>query len=214
MTTDDKSELPDPEVVEAETTAVELTDAEETPAEETPAEETPAEAITEPEAPKSRFSVAGAIAFGLLPIVALLLGAAAGYLKWEDSSRRDADRARTESVQAAKDSTVALLSYKPDTVEKDLGAARDRLTGSFLDAYTQLVNTVVIPGAKEKKISAVAAVPAAASVSAKPDHAVVLLFVDQTVVVGTDAPTQTASSVRVTMEKVHDHWLISGFDPI
>ncbi|OYN80282.1 hypothetical protein [Mycolicibacterium sphagni] len=209
MTTDDKSELPDPEVVEAETTAVELTDAE-----ETPAEETPAEAITEPEAPKSRFSVAGAIAFGLLPIVALLLGAAAGYLKWEDSSRRDADRARTESVQAAKDSTVALLSYKPDTVEKDLGAARDRLTGSFLDAYTQLVNTVVIPGAKEKKISAVAAVPAAASVSAKPDHAVVLLFVDQTVVVGTDAPTQTASSVRVTMEKVHDHWLISGFDPI
>lgn len=209
MTTDDKSDSPDPEVVDAETTAVELTDAE-----ETPAEETPAEAISEPEAPKSRFSVAGAIAFGLLPIVALLLGAAAGYLKWEDSSRRDADRARTESVQAAKDATVALLSYKPDTVEKDLGAARDRLTGSFLDAYTQLVNTVVIPGAKEKKISAVAAVPAAASVSAKPDHAVVLLFVDQTVVVGTDAPTQTASSVRVTMEKVHDHWLISGFDPI
>jgi Mce-associated membrane protein len=209
VTTDDKSDSPDPEVVDAETTAVELTDAE-----ETPAEETPAEAISEPEAPKSRFSVAGAIAFGLLPIVALLLGAAAGYLKWEDSSRRDADRARTESVQAAKDATVALLSYKPDTVEKDLGAARDRLTGSFLDAYTQLVNTVVIPGAKEKKISAVAAVPAAASVSAKPDHAVVLLFVDQTVVVGTDAPTQTASSVRVTMEKVHDHWLISGFDPI
>jgi len=28
-------------------------------------------------------------------------------------------------VAAAKDSTVALLSYKPDTVEKDLGAARD-----------------------------------------------------------------------------------------
>ena len=99
------------------------------------------------------------MAFGLLPILALLLGAGAGYLKWEDSSRRDADRARTESVQVAKDSTVALLSYKAETVEKDLGAARDRLTGSFLDAYTQLVNNVVIPGAKEKKISAVAQVP-------------------------------------------------------
>jgi Mce-associated membrane protein len=204
VTTDDAK--PDPEVIEAETTAVELTDSD---------AETDAAAPAAPEAaPKKRFSVAGAVAFGVLPIVALLLAAGAGYLRWADSSRRDADTARTESVQAAKDSTVALLSYKPDTVEKDLGAARDRLTGSFLDAYTQLINSVVIPGAKEKKISALAAVPAAASVSAKPDHAVVLLFVDQTVVVGTDAPTNTASSVRVTLEKVKDRWLISGFDPI
>jgi Mce-associated membrane protein len=196
VTTDDKSDspdLPDPEV------------------DQTPAEETTAA----PEAaPKRRFSLAAAVAFGLLPILALLLAATAGYLKWEDSSRRDADGARIESVQAAKDSTVALLSYKPDTVEKDLGAARDRLTGGFLDAYTQLVNGVVIPGAKEKKISALAQVPAAASVSAKHDHAVVLLFVNQTVVVGTDAPTNTASSVRVTLDKVGDRWLISGFDPI
>jgi Mce-associated membrane protein len=200
VTTDD--DKPDPDVIEAETTAVELTDTE---------SETPAAAEV---APKKQFSFARAVAFGVLPVVALLLAAAAGYLRWEDSSRRDANTARTESVQAAKDSTVALLSYKPDTAEKDLGAARDRLTGSFLDAYTQLINNVVIPGAKEKKISALAAVPAAASVSAKPDHAVVLLFVDQTVVVGTDAPTNTASSVRVTLEKIHDHWLISGFDPI
>ena len=154
------------------------------------------------------------LAFGVLPVVALLLGAGAGFLRWEDSSRRDADKARIESVQAARDSTVALLSYKPETVDKDLGSARERLTGAFLDAYTQLVNTVVIPGAKEKKISAVAQVPAAASVSAKPDHAVVLVFVDQTVVVGSDAPTNTASSVRITMDKVGDRWLISAFEPI
>lgn len=203
MTTDD--DKPDPEVIEEETTAVELTDAEDA------AGETPAAAEA---APKTGFSFARAVAFGVLPIIALLLAAAAGYLRWEDSSRRDAATAANESVQAAKDSTVALLSYKPETVEKDLGAARDRLTGSFLDAYTQLINNVVIPGAKEKKISALAAVPAAASVSAKSDHAVVLLFVDQTVVVGADAPTNTASSVRVTLEKIKDRWLISGFDPI
>nr|WP_246224591.1 hypothetical protein [Mycolicibacterium anyangense] len=165
-------------------------------------------------APKKRFDAARLVAFVILPVLALLFGAAAGYLKWEDSSRRDADQAAVAAVAAAKDSTIALLSYKPDTVDKDLGAARDRLTGSFLDAYTQLVNNVVIPGAKEKKISAQASVPAAASVSAKPDHAVVLLFVDQTVVVGADAPTNTASSVRVTLDKVGERWLISGFDPI
>ena len=70
------------------------------------------------------------------------------------------------SLQAAKDSTIAMLSYKPDTVEQQLGAARDLLTGDFRDSYTSLTHDVVIPGAKEKQISAVATVPAAASVSA------------------------------------------------
>ncbi|EUA23488.1 hypothetical protein I553_5098 [Mycobacterium xenopi 4042] len=40
------------------------------------------------------------------------------------------------------------------------------------------------------------------------------MFVDQTVTVGNDAPTDTASTVRVTLDKVGGHWLISGFDPI
>jgi len=177
----------------------------------------PGIAADEPEvepAPKTGLNWSRAVAFVILPVIAMLLGAAAGFLKWEDSSRRDAETARNQSVVAAKESTVALLSYKPDTVEKDLTAARDRLTGNFLDAYTQLVNTVVIPGAKEKKISALATVPAAAPVSAKTDHAVVLLFVDQTVTVGADAPTNTTSSVRVTLDKVGGRWLISAFDPI
>lgn len=73
---------------------------------------------------------------------------------------------------------------------------------------------MVIPGAKEKNIAAVASVPAAASVSASPTEAVALLFVNQTVTVGQDPPTDTASSVRVTLEKVDDRWLISEFDPV
>jgi Mce-associated membrane protein len=73
---------------------------------------------------------------------------------------------------------------------------------------------VVIPGAKQKQISAVATVAAVASASAEPNHAVVLVFVNQTVAVGQDAPTDTASSVRVTLDKVGDRWLISKFDPV
>ncbi|MGH3633547.1 MAG: hypothetical protein ACRDTS_05505 [Mycobacterium sp.] len=154
------------------------------------------------------------LAYGILPAMALVLGLAAGFLKWEDFSVRDADTARREASQAARDSTIALLSYRPETVEHDLGAARDRLTGQFRDSYTQLTTDVVIPGAKQKQISAAASVPATASVSATADHAVVLLFVNQTVVVGSSAPTDTASSVRVTLDKVGDRWLISGFDPV
>jgi Mce-associated membrane protein len=168
----------------------------------------------EPEKPKRKIQWARVVAFGVLPAIALLLALGAGYLKWMDNSVRNDESARDESIRAAKDSTIALLSYKPETVEQQLHAARDLLTGDFRDSYTSLTNDVVIPGAKQKQISAVATVPAAASVSANPRHAVVLVFVNQTVIVGQDAPTDTASSVRVTMDKVGDRWLIAKFDPV
>ena len=154
------------------------------------------------------------VAFALLPALALLLALGAAFLKFQDSAVRDGNIAREQSVEFAKQSTIALLSYKPDTVEQQLNDAKGRLTGEFRDQYTSLINDVVIPGAKEKKISAVAEVPEAASVSADPGRAVVLVFVNQTVTVGDGAPTATASSVRITLDKVGDRWLISQFDPV
>lgn len=185
-------------------------------AESTEAAETAVAADTAQAVPQPKRSVdwKRVVAYGVLPGLALVLALAAGFLKWQDNSVRDGDTARAESVQVAKDSTIALLSYKPDTVEQQLNAARDLLTGDFQQAYTSLTHDVVIPGAKQKQISAVATVPAAASVSADPNKAVVLVFVNQTVVVGSDAPTDTASSVRVTLEKHGDRWLISKFDPV
>jgi Mce-associated membrane protein len=154
------------------------------------------------------------LAFGILPAIALILGLAVGYAKWLDSSLRSGYLARAESVRTATESTITMLSYKSDTVDKDLTAARDRLTGSFRDAYTQLTRDVVIPGSKQQKISAVATVPAAASVSATQNHAVVLVFVDQTTTFGDGPPTNTASSVRVTLDRVGDRWMISDFTPV
>lgn len=152
--------------------------------------------------------------YAVLPALVLILTAGAGYLKWQDGSARSAQAAATESTQAATDSTIAMLSYAPDNVDKELPAVGDRLTGKFREEYTSLINDVVIPGAKQQKISAVAKVPAAASVSATSQHAVVLVFIDQTIAIGDGAPTDNASSVRVTLDKVHDRWLISQFEPI
>lgn len=154
------------------------------------------------------------IAFGLLPAAALFLAGGAGYLKWQDTSVRTSQIASIEAVAAAKDATTAMLSYQAGSVDADLAAASDRMTGSFKDSYTQLTNDIVIPGAKQRGISAVATVPAAASVSARGSHAVVLVFVNQTVNVGAEPPSATASSVRVTLDKIGDRWLISGFDPV
>jgi Mce-associated membrane protein len=59
---------------------------------------------------RRRISWSRVLAYGALPALALLLAMAAGYLKWQDSSARDAQLARTESVRAATDSTIAMLS--------------------------------------------------------------------------------------------------------
>ena len=172
--------------------------------------------ILEPAPTNTKLRICGTwlLAYGLLPGLALLLAVGAAYLKDQVGLASESGIARIESVAAATESTIALLSYKPETAEKDLEAARDRTTGTFTESYTQLTHDVVIPGAMQKHISAVAKVPAAASVLATPNHAVALVFIDQTVVMGTDEPTDTASSVRVTLDKIGGRWLISGFDPV
>ncbi|MGO9380656.1 MAG: hypothetical protein ACLP4W_00825 [Mycobacterium sp.] len=163
---------------------------------------------------RRRINWSRVLAYGALPALALLLALASGYFKWVVGSADDLALARTESVRVAGEDAVALLSYKPDSVDKDLGAARERLTGDFKDAYTTLTREVVIPGAKEKHISAVAKVNAAAPVSVSANHAVVLLFVNQTVTIGDGAPTDTQPVIRVALDKVNGRWLVSRFDPV
>ncbi|GFG74968.1 hypothetical protein [Mycobacterium botniense] len=165
-------------------------------------------------AARRRVNWAHLVVSAVLPGLALLLAVVAGVLKWADSSIREADLARLESVAAARQTTNALLSFRSDTVDRDVAAARDRLTGGFRETYTQVTQDVLIPNAKEKHISAVAGIPAAAAVSATENHAVVLVFVDQTVIAGTSPPAHATSSVRVTLDKVGGRWLVSGFDQL
>ena len=171
------------------------------------------DAVEAPVERGSRFSWTRLLVVAL-PALALIIALGVAYLKWLDGTARESRTAAEASVRAASESTIAILSYKPETVDRDLKAAAERLTAGFRQQYTQLVNDVVAPGAKQQHIAAVATVPAAASVSATGKHAVALVFVDQTTTIGNDAPTQTTSSVRVSLEKVDGRWLISQFDPV
>jgi len=180
---------------------------------ETEAAEDAAHAATPPVERGGRFSWTRLLVVGL-PALALIIALGDGYLKWLDGTARESRAAAEASVRAASESTLAILSYKPETVDRDLKTAAERLTAGFRQQYTQLVNDVVAPGAKQQHITAAATVPAAASVSATEKHAVVLVFVDQTTTIGNDAPTQTTSSVRVSLENVDGRWLISQFDPV
>ncbi|MFB0849384.1 hypothetical protein ACEU61_09700, partial [Mycobacterium avium subsp. paratuberculosis] len=63
-------------------------------------------------------------------------------------------------------------------------------------------------------MSSAARVNAAASVSVAENHAVALVFVDQTVTIGDGAPTDTQPVVRMTLDKVNGRWLVSRFEPV
>lgn len=188
-----------------------LSTAQEAPAlEDTPVEQT----VAADPAPRRPVQWPRILAYGVLPALAVILAVAGGYLFWQNRVTDQTDHAREDSVAAARSIAIAMLTYEPQTVEQQLGAAKEQLTGGFRDTYGSMIDTVVVPGAKEQQISAVTDVPAAASVTAEADHAVVLLFVNQTVTVGTNPPANTASSVRVTLDKVGDQWLVANFEPI
>lgn len=155
-----------------------------------------------------------AIVYWLLPPLVLMAAVTAAYYKYQRDGALDSDRAAVESLQAAKNSTIALLSYEAGSVDRELTAARDRTTGAFRDLYSKLIADVVIPGAKQQQITTTVTIPAATTVSADSRHALALLFVNQTATVGSDRPTVSLSSVRVSMEKVGNRWLVSGFDPV
>jgi Mce-associated membrane protein len=154
------------------------------------------------------------MAYVVLPTVVLAMAGGAGYAKYLQARHHALDTARSESVAAARDITIAMLSYTPDGAATNLGAARDKMTGPLLDSYTSLIDDVVIPGAKQKQISAAATVAAAAPLTVTETHAVILIFVDQSITQGKEAPSGTASSVRVTLDKVDSQWRASGFDPV
>ena len=147
----------------------------------------------------------------------LAAGALAGWLyfaQFRPDTQTDNAVAQA-AVNAARDGTVALLSYKPDTLNQDFAAARSHLTGDFLNYYDQFTKQVVTPAAQTKAVATTAQVVGAAASELHPNSAVVLVFVNQvTTSKERPDPAMASSSVLVSLTKVHGDWLITKFDPV
>ncbi|MBV8860679.1 MAG: hypothetical protein JO259_02305 [Mycobacterium sp.] len=153
----------------------------------------------------------------ILVLLLLIVGTLAGWLYFDQfrPDQQTDDAATQAAVGAARDGTIALLSYKPETLNQDLAAAKSHLTGDFLNYYDQFTKQVVTPAAKQKAVTTTAQVVGAAASQMHPDSAVVLVFVNQvTTSKERPDPAMASSSVLVSMIKVHDAWLITKFDPI
>jgi Mce-associated membrane protein len=119
------------------------------------------------------------------------------------------------ALDAAKSGTVAMLSYSPESLDKDFAAAKSHLTGDFLSYYTQFTEQIVTPAAKQKSVKTSAAVVRAAVAELHPDSAVVLVFINQNTT-SKENPDGSfaASAVKVGLKKINDTWLIGSFDPV
>lgn len=147
-------------------------------------------------------------------LLAVVLVLAAGWLWWDAHSRTAAQRAGAEALAAAQESIAVMGTYRPDNAAQVLPAARDRLTGAFLDNYTQAIQTVVIPNATQRAMASTVTVPAIGVISSASDRAVLLAYVDQNITEGKEKPLTNPARYRVTMEKVDGRWLIAAFDQI
>jgi Mce-associated membrane protein len=153
----------------------------------------------------------------LLVLLLLISGGAATWLyfkRYQPNQRTDPSVARAV-VSAASDGTVALLSYSPESLDKDFTAAKSHLSGDFLSYYSQFTEQIVAPAAREKSLKTSAHVMGAAVSELHPDSAVVLVFVDQsTTSKDKPDPSMSSSSVLVSMTRVNGNWLITKFDPV
>lgn len=196
---------------------------------ETAVDEAAIAELTEPETPnplpgsdfqdstrvgRSRVGIVG------IALLAVALVASAGVAAWLYFSQYRPDQqidaaASKIALDAATNGTVALLSYSPDSLDKDFASAKTHLTGDFLSYYTQFTEQIVTPAAQQKSVKTSASVVRAAVAELHPNSAVVLVFVNQTTT-SKENPDGAfaASSVKVSLNKVDGTWLISSFDPV
>ena len=212
------ADLADVDVVDEESAATELDTA---AVEEEDTESDEAATDSDAHAPVARRGALGWAGrhWAAIVLVVLLVasaGAAGGVYWWLYRPDRLTDAAaQQQAISAARDGTVALLSYAPESLDKDLANAKSHLTGEFLKYYSQFTDQIVAPAAKQKGVKTEATVARAALSDMHPDDATVLVFVNQ-VTTSKDRPDPAlaTSSVIVKLTKTDGRWLISEFNPI
>ncbi len=148
----------------------------------------------------------------LMLIAALGNAARIFYFDYRPDLQTDRDTTH-QVIRAASDGAVALLSYSPETLERDVANAKSRLTDDYLAYYQRFVDQVVGPSAQRGQVTTTATVVKAAVSELQPNSAVVLVFIRQkTTSKAKPEPVVTSSGLKVALAKVKGSWLIDKFD--
>jgi Mce-associated membrane protein len=143
-------------------------------------------------------------------------GIAAGLYDLEYCpDRQTSSAAADEVIRAASSGAVALLSYSPDSLSRDVDNAKSRLTIDFQAYYERFTERILAPTAQGAQVTTTARVVRAAVAELHPNSAVVLVFISQkTASKERPEPVKTSSAVRVALTKTNGSWLIGRFDSL
>jgi len=153
-------------------------------------------------------------------LLTILLVASLGFGTWYflafyRSDLQTNDAATDQAIRAASDGAVALLSYSPETLTRDFTNAKSRVTENYLPYYQQFADQIVGPSAQRGQVTTTATVVKAAASEMHPDSAVVLVFLRQkTASKDKPQPVVTTNSLRITLKKVNNSWLIEKFERV
>jgi Mce-associated membrane protein len=136
------------------------------------------------------------------------------YLEYRPD-RQTSSTAADEVIRAASSGAVALLSYSPDSLSRDVDKAKSRLTVDFQAYYERFTERILAPTAQGAQVTTTARVVRAAVAELHPNSAVVLVFISQkTASKEKPEPVKTSSAVRVALTKANGSWLIAKFDSL
>ncbi|AIJ24663.1 MULTISPECIES: hypothetical protein [Amycolatopsis methanolica group] len=151
----------------------------------------------------------------VLAVLAVLLAAAvtAGtVLRQRQTAEEDARGAATDAARAG---VTTMLSYHFQTFDDDVAKATGLLTGDFKQRYQDLMTGTVRATAIDQQTATNASVARASVISATPDAAETLLFVNQTTTSkNLQGPQLTGSRVQVSLIRDGDRWLITNLTPL
>lgn len=138
---------------------------------------------------------------------ALVLGVAV-FLTVQYLGLRSSESARAEAIGAATEFATNLSSYDFADLEGNFSGVTENATGRFAEQYTQ-VGANLTELIKQHKAVSEGTVLAAGAVEADDDHAVVLLFVDQTITnTNSPQPRVDRNRMRMTLVRQDGRWLV------
>jgi Mce-associated membrane protein len=193
------------------------------PSAEPEAEEQPEPEAT-PEAPDRRGLLGSAWLAALLTAVVVGLAVFTGFTVYDElnppqgaapeSGQITDEDARTGVLVAAADLSQRVLTYHHDTFDQDLEVAAARLTPAFREEYDSAMEQVRA-NTEKNKISQEATAVSSAIISATPEKAQVLVFINQET---SSAKTKASQLVRnrlvVDLVREDGDWAIAGVNAL
>ena len=163
----------------------------------------------------------GLVALVLAAGIALLWLVQSGDRPVTDVTTAESDRAVVASVAVKEDVTAVaeeaaarVYSYSWETLADDKAAARALLTGDMLAQYDRTMAGVATSSVRDRTV-VTAEVVGSALVTATPEDARVLVFVNQsTAGEDLDEPTLDLDRVLVTLVRERSAWKVSELDAL